>query len=715
MANEKNNKTELPKPPPVMNAPNGKQEGASATGALPPKRVWGPWLAVSMLMLFVFGMLYYTPESELKDMDQLEFRRLVDQSLVEKVELVREANGITYLRGTKKGAAKEHFRVNLIPSENLEKFLLDKQMACPLVYNSNMFGSVLRELLPVILVLGILYVIFMRQLKSANMGAMSFGKSRAKMLNQDKKKLTFANVAGIKEAKEEVQEIVEFLKEPQKFQTLGGRIPKGVLLMGPPGTGKTLLAKAIAGEAGVPFFSISGSDFVEMFVGVGASRVRDMFEQGKKHAPCLIFIDEIDAVGRSRFSGIGGGHDEREQTLNALLVEMDGFETSEGVIIIAATNRADVLDPALLRPGRFDRQIIIDLPTLTGREEILRMHAQKVKLAPNADLSRIARGTPGFSGADLANLLNEAALLAARLGKPGIEHIDLEEARDKVLWGRERRSRAMEDRERRITAWHEAGHALLQVLCEHTEPLHKVTIIPRGQALGATMSLPERDVLNRTKSELLDYLVVLMGGRIAEHLFTGDVSTGARMDIKMASETARKMICAFGMSDVFGFQSFGDNQEVLFLGREVARNQAYSEETARKIDEEVKRLVTEAYARAEKIIMDNRERLGKLVEHLLEAETMDGRDVEDLLREGRVLSEAERTARKSRGADGGAGAAQAAPLAATETAGSAGDAGQKAAPAAEVPAQADQGLLDLGVTEGGEAGAKDAPEPPPLP
>jgi len=514
------------------------------------------------------------------------------------------------------------------------------------VNNNNFFGPLLRELLMIALFLGLLYFVFIRQIKSANMGAMSFGKSRAKMLNQDKKKLTFANVAGIQEAKEEVQEIVEFLKDPQKFQKLGGRIPKGVLLMGPPGTGKTLLAKAIAGEAGVPFFSISGSDFVEMFVGVGASRVRDMFEQGKKHAPCLIFIDEIDAVGRSRFSGIGGGHDEREQTLNALLVEMDGFETSEGVIIIAATNRADVLDPALLRPGRFDRQIIIDLPTLSGREDILKMHAQKIKLSPGADLSRIARGTPGFSGADLANLLNEAALLAARGGKQAVEHLDLEEARDKVLWGRERRSRAMEDRERRITAWHESGHALLQVLCEHAEPLHKVTIIPRGQALGATMSLPERDVLNRTKKELLDQLVVLMGGRIAEQMFTGDLSTGARMDIKMASEIARKMICSFGMSEVFGFQSFGDNQETLFLGREVARHQAYSEATARKIDEEVERLVSDAYTRASQMLTEHRARLEVLVEHLLEAETMDGRDVEDLIKEGRILNDAERTAKK---------------------------------------------------------------------
>ncbi len=630
-----------------MQTPQNKQEGGDVTGAMPPKRVFGAWVVVGMLILFMLGMLYYKPEGELKPMDQLEFRRLVEQGLVEEVSLVRETSGITYLRGTKKGAAKERFRVNLIPSENLEQYLLEKQIPCPLVYNSNFFGPFLRELLLIALFLGILYFIFIRQIKSANMGAMSFGKSRAKMLNQDKKKLTFANVAGIKEAKEEVQEIVEFLKDPMKFQTLGGRIPKGVLLMGPPGTGKTLLAKAIAGEAGVPFFSISGSDFVEMFVGVGASRVRDMFEQGKKHAPCLIFIDEIDAVGRSRFSGIGGGHDEREQTLNALLVEMDGFETSEGVIIIAATNRADVLDPALLRPGRFDRQIIIDLPTLAGREEILKMHAQKIKLGPNADLSRIARGTPGFSGADLANLLNEAALLAARCNKQAVEHFDLEEARDKVLWGRERRSRAMEDRERRITAWHESGHALLQVLCEYAEPLHKVTIIPRGQALGATMSLPERDVLNRTKNELLDQLVVLSGGRIAEQFYTNDVSTGARMDIKMASEITRKMVCAYGMSEVFGFQSFGDNQEMLFLGREVARNQAYSEDTAKKIDEEVERFVNDAYARAAKMLAENRERLERLVEYLLEAETMDGRDVEELVKDGRILSEEERVATKN--------------------------------------------------------------------
>jgi cell division protease FtsH len=452
------------------------------------------------------------------------------------------------------------------------------------------------------------------------------------MLSQDKKKVTFENVAGITEAKEEVQEIVEFLKDPKKFQNLGGRIPKGVLLMGPPGTGKTLLAKAIAGEAGVPFFSISGSDFVEMFVGVGASRVRDMFEQGKKNAPCLIFIDEIDAVGRHRGTGLGGGHDEREQTLNALLVEMDGFETSEGVIIIAATNRADVLDPALLRPGRFDRQIVIDLPTLTDRVDILKIHAAKIKLGPDVDLLRVARGTPGFSGADLANLLNEAALLAARGNKPVVEHTDLEEARDKVRWGRERKSLVTDEKDRRATAWHEAGHAVIQVLCEHTEPLHKVTICPRGRALGATMILPKKDVLNRTRSEFLDELVVLAGGRVAEELYTGDISTGACGDIKMASEIAHKMICEFGMCDAFGFQSFGSNQETLFLGREVTRSKAHSEETARKIDAEVTRLVADAYIRAKKMIDENRDKVELLVEQLMEHETLDGRTVEKLLK-----------------------------------------------------------------------------------
>ncbi|MCL1920341.1 MAG: ATP-dependent zinc metalloprotease FtsH [Kiritimatiellaeota bacterium] len=632
MAKEEHN--DLPPTPPPLpaQAKERKEEGKAISGVLPPR--WIPWLIIALMALMMAGLYFLKPESALREIDPLEFRRMVEESLVEKVEWVEDSNGASYLSGRERGDAKKRFRVNLPPGENqnMKDFLLEHNIQHPFVKRINMLMMLLMSPL-LFLVIGILLFVFiMRQIKSANSGAMNFGKSRARMLSQDKKKITFENVAGITEAKEDVQEIVEFLKDPKKFQNLGGRIPKGVLLMGPPGTGKTLLAKAIAGEAGVPFFSISGSDFVEMFVGVGASRVRDMFEQGKKNAPCLIFIDEIDAVGRSRFAGLGGGNDEREQTLNALLVEMDGFETSEGVIIIAATNRADVLDPALLRPGRFDRQIVIDLPTLTDREAILNVHAAKVKLGPDADLSRIARGTPGFSGADLANLLNEAALLAARGNKEAVQHTDLEEARDKVLWGRERRSRAMDDKERRTTAWHEAGHALLQVLCEHAEPLHKVTIIPRGQSLGSTMSLPEKDVLNRTRNDLLDLLVVLAGGRIAEALYTGDISTGARMDIKMASEIAHQMVCAYGMSDAFGFQSFGSNQETLFLGREVTRNrQSYSEETARKIDAEVARLVTAAYARAEQMILANREKLEMLVGQLMEHETMDGRAVENLL------------------------------------------------------------------------------------
>ncbi len=639
MAPEEKNDKNLQNSPPTPELSSGEQlskENPTATaGSLPPGKGFGPWIVIGMLIMLTIGMYFYKPEGEIKTIGQREFREMVEKGEVkeDKVEWVREPSGSMYLRFEKKSEEKkkEVFVVNALPSEGMEQYLLDKKIYWQLVYNNNYFGSILRELLPIIIILGIIFFLFARQIKDLNSRAMGFGKSRAKMMAKDNKKLTFANVAGITEAKEEVQEIVEFLKDPKKFQTLGGRIPKGVLLMGPPGTGKTLLAKAIAGEAGVPFFNISGSDFVEMFVGVGASRVRDMFDQGKKNAPCIIFIDEIDAVGRSRFSGIGGGHDEREQTLNALLVEMDGFETSEGVIIIAATNRADVLDPALLRPGRFDRQIIIDLPSKEGREDILKLHAVKIKLASDADLSRIARGTPGFSGADLANLLNEAALLAARSNKQGVEQIDLEEARDKVLWGRERRSRAMDDKERRITAWHEAGHALLQVLCKHAEPLHKVTIIPRGQALGATMSLPEKDILNRTRNELLDQLVVLMGGRIAEQIHTHDISTGARMDIKMATEITHKMICAFGMSDAFGFQSFGDNQETLFFGREVTRNKAYSEDTAERIDREVSLLLEQSWKRATTLITENRQKLEKLVEKLIERETMDGREVEALL------------------------------------------------------------------------------------
>ncbi|MFA7173852.1 MAG: ATP-dependent zinc metalloprotease FtsH [Kiritimatiellia bacterium] len=643
MEDEINRKDQLPEEPPAIPMERAR-EGSDevATGTLPPKKVFAAWVFVGLCLLLMGMVFFMNPSRKIKDLDEIAFRALVVERQIKDVKLVSVSKNITYFSGTLVGDTQEKFRVNTVDSANLQQFLVENELVCPVVYENNVFGDILIQIIPVLLIMGLLYFFIMRQVKSSSMGAMNFGKSRAKMMNKDKTKFTFKDVAGIKEAKEEVQEIVEFLRDPRKFQKLGGRIPKGVLLMGPPGTGKTLLAKSIAGEAGVPFFSISGSDFIEMFVGVGASRVRDMFEQGKKNAPCLIFIDEIDAVGRSRFSGMGGGHDEREQTLNAMLVEMDGFEANEGVIIIAATNRADVLDPALTRPGRFDRQVVIDLPTLEGREDILRMHAKRLELAEDVDFFRIARGTTGFSGADLANLLNEAALIAARHNKAAVEHIDMEEARDKVLWGRERRSRTMDEKDLKGTAWHESGHALLQVLCEHADPLHKVTIIPRGQALGATMSLPDRDITNRSKLEFLDNLVVLMGGRIAEERFTGDISTGARMDIKMASEIARQMVCAYGMSENFGFQSFGDNQETFFMGRELTKNQSYSEETARKIDEEVAALLRNAYQRASAMIEEHSEKLVSLVEHLLDRETMDGRDVEDLIRLGRIRTEEER-------------------------------------------------------------------------
>lgn len=485
------------------------------------------------------------------------------------------------------------------------------------------------------LILGLLFwFFFIRQIKAAGKGALSFGKSKAKILSKDRNKTTFKDVAGVEEAMEEVSELVEFLKDPKKFQRLGGRIPKGVLMIGPPGTGKTLLAKAIAGEADAAFFSISGSDFVEMFVGVGASRVRDMFEQARKSTPCLIFIDEIDAVGRSRGHGLGGGNDEREQTLNALLVEMDGFDTQEGIIIIAATNRPDVLDPALLRPGRFDRQVTVNLPDVRGREAILKVHAKNVKLAPNVDLSIIARGTPGYSGAELANLLNEAALLAARTGKKSIDIGELEEARDKVRWGRERRSMAMSDEEKRGTAWHEAGHALVNVLLKNTHPLHKVTIIPRGRALGVTMMLPKRDILSQRKKQLVDDIAVAMGGRIAEELVTNDISSGASGDIQMATQMAKAMIMHWGMSDKLGNVLYGDSEEYVFLGRDMKRSKEYSEETAKAIDAEVKRLVEDGYNTAKKLIEENRDKLEIIANGLLEYETLDGVQVEEIIRTG---------------------------------------------------------------------------------
>ncbi len=489
-------------------------------------------------------------------------------------------------------------------------------------------------LIPILLLAAIIWFFFIRQIKMAGRGALSFGKSKARMLTKEKNKTTFKDVAGVDEAREEVSELVDFLKDPKKFQKLGGRIPKGILMVGSPGTGKTLLAKAIAGEADAAFFSISGSDFVEMFVGVGASRVRDMFEQARKNTLCLIFIDEIDAVGRSRGHGLGGGNDEREQTLNALLVEMDGFDTTEGIIIIAATNRPDVLDPALLRPGRFDRQITVNLPDVRGREAILKVHAKNVKLDPTVDLGVIARGTPGYSGAELANLLNEAALLAARTGKKAVGKAELEEARDKVRWGRERRTLAMTDEEKRHTAWHEAGHALVNVLLKNTNPLHKVTIIPRGRALGLTMMLPEKDVLSQTKKRLMDDLAVALAGRIAEEIISDDISTGASGDIQMATQMARAMVTQWGMSERLGMIQYGDSNEYVFLGREMGRSKDYSEATAQSIDAEVKHIIDENYQRAKAIITANRDKLELIAKALLEHETLDGAQVEDIIRTG---------------------------------------------------------------------------------
>ncbi|HEY8996231.1 MAG TPA: ATP-dependent zinc metalloprotease FtsH, partial [Lacunisphaera sp.] len=498
-------------------------------------------------------------------------------------------------------------------------------------------SQLIYNVLPFVVVIGLLYFLFVRQLKSAGKGALSFGKSRAKMLTRDKDRITFSDVAGCDEAKEEVSEVVEFLRDPKKFQKIGGRIPKGILMVGPPGTGKTLLAKAIAGEADVPFFSISGSDFVEMFVGVGASRVRDMFEQGRKNAPCLIFIDEIDAVGRQRGAGLGGGNDEREQTLNSLLVEMDGFDTQEGVIIIAATNRPDVLDSALLRPGRFDRQVSIDLPDIIGREQILRVHARKITLSDNVDLGVIARGTPGLSGAELANLLNEAALLAARRNKKKVEMSDIDEARDKLLWGLSRR-RVMDDAEKRALAWHEAGHAIVQaVLDDGTMPVHKVTIIPRGQSLGSTTYLPTKDILSSTKKKLLDRVAVTMGGRIAEKLVTDDISNGAYSDIKQATSTARSMVCDYGMSEL-GPIAMGENQDTVFLGRDITRSQHISEDTARRVDAAISEIINGQYKRAEQIIAEHRGALDKVAAALLEHETIEGRHVLEILKDSEIKS-----------------------------------------------------------------------------
>lgn len=502
---------------------------------------------------------------------------------------------------------------------------------------STVLTDILVSLLPFLIIIGLLYFLFVRQLRMAGKGAMSFGKSRAKLLTRDKERFVFNDVAGCDEAKEEVAEIVDFLKDPKKFQKIGGRVPKGVLMVGPPGTGKTLLAKAVAGEADVPFFSISGSDFVEMFVGVGAARVRDMFEQGRKNAPCLMFIDEIDAVGRQRGAGLGGGNDEREQTLNSLLVEMDGFDGHEGVIIIAATNRPDVLDNALLRPGRFDRQVMIDLPDLKGREEILKVHAKKIKMSAGVDLERVARSAAGFSGADLANLLNEAALIAARYDKSEVEMADIEEARDKIAYGRERR-KLMDEEDKRATAFHEAGHALVQaVLKDRKRELHKVTILPRGRALGMAMYTPTKEVLGYSKQELLNLICTAMAGRIGEEIETGDFSNGAASDIKQATDIARRMVCDWGMSEI-GPVSLGDNQEHIFLAKEITRSQDYSDETAKLIDHAIRKIIDSQYDRAYELIQKYKKELEAVAAALLEFETIEGKHVNEILEHGEIKS-----------------------------------------------------------------------------
>ncbi|HEX7214160.1 MAG TPA: ATP-dependent zinc metalloprotease FtsH, partial [Methylomirabilota bacterium] len=497
--------------------------------------------------------------------------------------------------------------------------------------DTNSWLAIVLQWVPMLLFIGV-WIFFMRQMQGGGAKALSFGKARARLISEKQNKVTFQDVAGVDEAKEELREIIEFLKDPPKFQKLGGKIPKGVLLVGPPGTGKTLLAKAIAGEANVPFFSISGSDFVEMFVGVGASRVRDLFEQGKKHAPCIIFMDEIDAVGRHRGAGLGGGHDEREQTLNQLLVEMDGFETNEGVILIAATNRPDVLDPALLRPGRFDRQVVVARPDVKGREEILKVHARRIPLAPKVDLKVLARGTPGFSGADLANLVNEAALLAARQDKKVVEMLDFENAKDKVLMGVERRSMIISETEKKTIAYHEAGHALVADLLPGADPLHKVTIIPRGRALGLTQQLPADDKYNYSREYLVNRITILLGGRAAEEIVFQQQTTGAGDDLEKATDMARKMVCEWGMSDKMGPLTFGKGEEHIFLGREVARPKDFSEETAVLIDSEIKRIVVESAARARHMIESNLEKLHALARALLERESLDGEEIARILR-----------------------------------------------------------------------------------
>jgi cell division protease FtsH len=585
----------------------------------------------------MFVSIYNLFTSQAKDDGKLKFSQftadLEKQPTRFKQVVIRPKaeNQAEYLVETTGGQKLKSF--GIVDSEMLKK--LDRaKVAYDLEPKEESFWPQLLVTWLPMFVLFIIFFMFMRQLQAGGGKAMSFGKSRARLLNDHQNKITFADVAGIEEAKDEVEEIIAFLKDPKKFTRLGGRIPKGVLMMGPPGTGKTLLARAIAGEAGVPFFSISGSDFVEMFVGVGASRVRDLFEQGKKNAPCIIFIDEIDAVGRHRGAGLGGGHDEREQTLNQLLVEMDGFESNEGVILIAATNRPDVLDPALLRPGRFDRRIVVPRPDVVGRLGILKVHTKKTPLDGAVDLEIIARGTPGFSGADLENLVNEAALYAARHDRDRLMAFDFEMAKDKVLMGTERRSMIISEREKRTTAYHEAGHTLVATILPGADPVHKVTIIPRGRALGVTQQLPTEDRLNLTKEFANNQIAILMGGRIAEEIIFDQQTTGAGQDIETATDVARKMVCEWGMSERLGPLTFGKREEQIFLGREIAQHQDYSEQTAIEIDGEVKRIVMANYERAKKILLERLETLKVIAEALLEHETLDAEAIDTLIAGG---------------------------------------------------------------------------------
>ncbi|MCJ7596262.1 MAG: ATP-dependent zinc metalloprotease FtsH [Desulfobacterales bacterium] len=596
------------------------------------------WLVISLMMIMLF-QIFKQPQKASAPLGYSDFLSMVESGSVIQVTIQGDhISGITSQGPFKTFAPKDPELINLLRNKGV------KISAKP--EDDSSWFQVVISWVPMLLLIGV-WIFFMRQMQVGGGKALSFGKSRAKLMSDSQEKVTFEDVAGIDEAKEELEEIVEFLRDPKRFTKLGGRIPKGVLLVGAPGTGKTLLARAIAGEAGVPFFSISGSEFVEMFVGVGASRVRDLFVQGKKHAPCIVFIDEIDAVGRHRGAGLGGGHDEREQTLNQLLVEMDGFESNEGVILISATTRPDVLDPALLRPGRFDRQVVVPYPDIRGRELIVKVHVKKTILGDDVNMATLARGTPGFTGADLENMVNEAALMAARRGKDRVEMIDFEDAKDKVMMGAERKSMIISEEEKKMTAYHESGHTLVAKLLPGTDPIHKVTIIPRGRALGLTQQLPIDEKHTYAKDFLLNNISILMGGRVAEEIVLGMQTTGAGNDIERASDLARKMVCEYGMSENLGPLTFGKKEEQIFLGREIAQHRDYSELTAQKIDDEVRGLVSKAYNRTSQLIKENQEALHAMAKALLEKETLDGKAIDDIIAGAKKTTKEETEARIS--------------------------------------------------------------------